>query len=155
MKINFTKKEYRALLDLLKISDWVLHAHTFGDRKETKNHALLIQKLLSSASVMGFEDLIVKDKNTGKYYPTQKYEGDDGYMQHIEFHDNNVFWEELSYKLAMRDLIDQEGESQVEKMDPFDRGTKVIQLEEWYIEEFGRNGIQNLKASSKPVKKPH
>lgn len=30
MKINFTKKEYRLLLDTLYVSDWVMHSYAMN-----------------------------------------------------------------------------------------------------------------------------
>ena len=31
MKINFTKKEYHLLIDMLYLSDWVMHSHSTSD----------------------------------------------------------------------------------------------------------------------------
>ena len=38
MKINITKKEYQTLLDMLYLSDWVLHAHSEEKSEETKSY---------------------------------------------------------------------------------------------------------------------
>ena len=57
MKINFTKREYRLLIDILEISEWVLNAHSNVEREDTKKYSELAQKIFSYAKEMGYEDL--------------------------------------------------------------------------------------------------
>jgi hypothetical protein len=49
MKINFTKKEYRLLLDMVEIAEWVLNAHKSDPSDEIKKYSDLYQKILSYA----------------------------------------------------------------------------------------------------------
>jgi len=156
MKINFTKKEYRALLDLIEIANWVIHAHAApGKREETEQYDAVIQKVLSFAKEMGLEDLIKQDKETQLFWPTKKYEEHGDHMQIIDLYDDDVFWDGLSFKLSLRDLINQEGEEAVEKMDFSERGTKLIQLQEWYDDELDQNGLQNVKLDINKNKRMH
>ena len=153
MKIDLSKKEYKALMDLLNVSDWVLHAHKGVDAPDTSQYRQLIQKLSQHANEMGMSDLIEQDKVSGEYFPTKKYEDHGAYMPIIEEFEEYSFWSNLSFKLAIRDLIDQDGERKVEKMALSDRGSKIMQLEDWYTDEFNDNGIQNVKVDIKPTKK--
>ncbi len=153
MKINFTKKEYQLLVDLLNTADWVLHAHTAGERQDTRDYAQLIQRILSYAKQMGMESSIKYDKGLERYVPTSNYEESGKHMQFIDLYDDDVFWDGLSYKLSLRDLIEQEGQTAVEKMDFTERGSKLIQLQEWYEEEFDQNGIKNVKVVTEKIKK--
>jgi len=63
MKINFTKKEYRSLIDLLDIANWVINAHRTGIGEEPKEYADLIQKIYSFSKEMGCEDIIEFNKS--------------------------------------------------------------------------------------------
>ena len=38
MKIHFTKKEYRLLLDMLYIADWVMNSHQLINERSHKEH---------------------------------------------------------------------------------------------------------------------
>lgn len=145
MKINFTRKEYRLLIDILEISEWVLNAHSSVEREDTKKYSELIQKIFSYAKQMGYEDLIVYDKHLEGYYATREYEENGEQMRFIEEFEEDVFWDALANKLAWRDLVQQEGVEVVEKMEFVERGTKLMDLESWYQEEFTENGLTNVK----------
>ena len=56
MTVDFTKVEYRLLIDLLAIGDWVLHAHKTGEPKETQPYRDLMQKVFSFSKEMEAED---------------------------------------------------------------------------------------------------
>jgi len=58
MKINITKKEYRTLLEMIEIANWVLFAHKIEKDPETDKFRELEQKLLSYAKDMGAKHLV-------------------------------------------------------------------------------------------------
>lgn len=55
MKINITKKEYQLFLDMVYLSDWVLHAHSEERTEEKKPYKELEQKILAFANEFGME----------------------------------------------------------------------------------------------------
>ena len=55
MKINFTKAEYKALIELLYMGDWVAHAFTNHNSDENKEYKQLTQKIYAIAKQMGCE----------------------------------------------------------------------------------------------------
>ena len=105
MKIHFTKKEYRHLLELLYIADWIVNSHTTVDQEEPKDYSDIIQKVYSYSKQMGCEDLIEHEKKQGKYFPTGKAEQELETKGYIEEFENNTFWEELISRLAERDTL--------------------------------------------------
>ncbi len=153
MKINFTKREYRLLIDILEISEWVLNAHSNVEREDTKKYSELMQKLYSYAKEMGYEDLIKYDRRLDGYFATREYEENGEQMRFIEEFEEDVFWDSLANKLAWRDLIQQEGEEVVEKMEFVERGTKMMELESWYQEELTENGLVNVKVVKEKTNK--
>jgi hypothetical protein len=144
MKIDITKKEYRALLDVFHIADWVLHAYKTEEGPETEEYRNLEQKFLSFAKEMGFEHLVEFDAETGKYFPTREYEDTSSVMDAIVDYDNESFWDELIERLASRDLILQEGKDKVMAMDFEERLVKTETLKEKYSDEFYRNGLSRV-----------
>ena len=144
MKIDITKKEYRALLDVFHLADWVLHAYKTEEGPETEEYRALEQKILSLAAEMGFGQLVEFDDETGKYFPTREYEDTSSVMDAIVDYDNECFWEELIERLASRDLILQEGKDKVLAMDFEERSVKTEALREKYSDEFYKNGLSRM-----------
>ena len=144
MKINFTNKEYRLLLDMVEIAEWVLNSHRTDPSDEIKKYSEIYQKVLSYAKEMGFENLITYDKNLGGFYATFEYEESE-HMRYIEQFEDDVFWEALPNRLAMRDLVKQVGEKRYMEMEFEERATKLVELESIYYKELNENGIDNLR----------
>jgi hypothetical protein len=144
MKINFTNKEYRLLLDMVEIAEWVLNAHKTASSDEIKKYSDLYQKILSYAKDMGFENLIIYDKNLDGYFATSEYEESE-HMRYIEEFEDDVFWDALPHRLAERDLIKEVGEKKYEEMEFVKRATKLVELESIYYKELEENGIDNLR----------
>jgi len=53
MKINFTKKEYQTLVEMLLTADWVIRSHEEEPRAETKAYDDPRKKVLSHVKEMG------------------------------------------------------------------------------------------------------
>ena len=92
---------------------------------------------------MGFEPLVEFDAETGKYFPTREYEDTSSVMDAIVDYDNECFWDELTERLAYRDLVVQEGKDKVLGMDFEERFAKTEALREKYSDEFYRNGLKS------------
>jgi hypothetical protein len=144
MKIEITDKEYRVLLDVFHLADWVLHAYKTEGGPETEEFRVLEQKNLALAAEMGFGQLVEYDEETGKYFPTREYEDTSSVMDAIVDYDNESFWDELTERLAYRDLILQEGKDKVLGMDFEERFAKTEALREKYSDEFYRNGLNRV-----------
>lgn len=144
MKIDISKEEYRVLLDAFHIADWVFHAYKTEEGPETEEFRNLEQKILALAAEMGFEHLVEYDEETGRYFPTREYEDTSLVMDAIVDYDNESFWDELTERLASRDLILQEGKDKVLGMDFEERLTKTEGLRGKYSDEFYQNGLNRL-----------
>lgn len=144
MKIEITEKEYRALLDIFHIADWVLHSHKMEEGPETEEYRNLEQKIFSFAEEMGFANLVEYDPEMKEYFPTREYDETNVVMEAIVDYDNESFWEELMERLATRDLIGREGKEKVMAMDDEERLAKTEDLREKYAAEFERYGISRV-----------
>ncbi|MDT8317195.1 MAG: hypothetical protein RQ824_04280 [bacterium] len=144
MKIHFTKKEYRSLLDLITIAEWIMNSHKMGDDPSSEPHEQIEQKILSYAKDFGFENLIAHDKNNDKYSQTREYEDAETFMSFVEEFEEESFWDKLCTRLAQRDLLQELGVEKIKAMDLFERLTKEDEIAVKYNEEFIRNGLKNL-----------
>lgn len=144
MKISLSKKDYRLLLDMLAISDWVMNSHKVEDDPRTEPYEKLEQKLFAFAKDFDCEDLVMYDKETGEYYPTAEYDEHIFDTRFIEEFEDMSFWEKLCSGLAQRDLILEKGIEEVKKMDTLERMNEEDHRAEKYETEFSENGLKNL-----------
>lgn len=147
MDISLTKKEYRLLLDIFAITDWVMNAHRAEDDPRTKPYHKLEQKILSYAKDVGFEKLIDYDEDLKEYVSTLDYEELKTDRQFIDEFEEEVFWDHLIMRLAVRDHINEKGLSTVRKMDPMDRMIEEDRYVEKYEKEFVEHGLDNIRIS--------
>ncbi|RKX62809.1 MAG: hypothetical protein DRP37_00605 [Thermodesulfobacteriota bacterium] len=146
MKINITKKEYKSLLDILSIADWILNAHKIGDDPETEEYEKLEQKLNSYAEDMGYGNFVTYDTKLKKFFPTKEFEETSKFREFIDEFENATFWDELLHRLVERDLIKQEGGvKNVMNMNFRERLEKEEPLEKMYATEFEANGLDNIR----------
>jgi hypothetical protein len=144
MKIHFTKKEYRLLLDMVSIANWVMNSHTTGNNSKSEPYEELEQKILSYAKDAGFESLVTYNKEYSKYFPTREYEDEETDRSFIDEYEEEVFWEELCGRLAQRDLLKEKGIQKIKEMDPIEVLTEEDKIAEKYDKEFTENGLKNL-----------
>lgn len=146
MKIDLTRKEYRDLLDILAIANWVLNAHKVDREPRTARYDKLEQKLLALAKEMGYENLVEHAPEHNRYFPTREYEETSAAQAFITEYDNDSFWEEMTARLAERDLVRQlGGHDRIATLSPEELFEKLGKLEEYYGTEFSRNGLENLQ----------
>ncbi len=145
MKINFTKKEYLLLLDVLYMADWVLNAHREADEKEdTREYEKLEQKILSYAKKMGMEKYVDFDPEYNMYFHSRFFEDTRRAQEFIDEFENDCFWEELINRLTKRDFLKSFSEKEIKEMDPYTRFERLLELSEKYSDEFEKNGLKNI-----------
>ena len=128
MNIELTDKEFRRLLDLVYIGNWILNSTREKDRFE--DYDILQEKLFALCARNGMSALISRWQ--GHIFPSQAYENG-GIHEAIADYEDAVFFDILAEELARRDL----GE------DCDDLGALTGRMDE-YMDEFEANGIENL-----------
>jgi hypothetical protein len=144
MKIHVTKKEYRLLVDMLYLSDWIMHSHCIGDEQRHHEYEKLRKSILSHYKEMGAEDIIEYSKENDAYYETRDYD-DYIHEKFINAYNEEIFWEGLIDKLIMRDLIKEIGVEKYNTMEEMERFKKISEVEERYANEFTSHGLENVK----------
>ena len=131
MNIELSEKEFRRLLDMVYIGNWILNSTRGDDRFE--DYDQLQEKLFSLCPDHGMRALI--QRWHGHIFPSQAYE-DGGIHEAIADYEDAVFFDILAEELARRDMVS-------EQHDQDDLQELQRRMEE-YISEFERNGIQNI-----------
>lgn len=125
--IELTDKEFRRLLDMVYIGNWILNSTRLEDRFE--DYDKIQEKLFSLCAGNGMKMLI--ERWGGHVYPSKAYE-DGGIHEAIADYEDAVFFDLLAEVLAQRDL----GESA-------ELSSLTARIDE-YLDEFEANGLANL-----------
>ena len=132
MQIELSKKEFRSLLDLVYIGNWVLNSTRGNDRFQVYDD--LESKLFSLCRNNGMKVLV--EEWEGVDVPSRAY-ADGGIHEAIAFYEDNVFYEILAEELSRRDMDYAEitDENYEEIMGRMNR----------YMDEFQLSGLEHLK----------
>ncbi|MFC5700386.1 hypothetical protein ACFPVX_03740 [Cohnella faecalis] len=137
--IELSDEQYRTLIELVYLGSWIANATKLSEEEMNQDYIKLEQLLYKQSKMFKSEDIIALDKRTNSYYTTSFFE--DGMMPVVEQYDDDSFWEELSSRLAKRDLLKETGP--VHKWSEKQLSRKY-ELEEYYEQEFTENGLRNL-----------
>ena len=132
MQIELTEKEFRRLLDMVYIGNWILNSCRDDDRFEDYDD--LEEKLFSLCPDHGMAALVQRWR--GHSYPSQAYE-EGGIHEAIADYEDAVFYDILAEELARRDM-------QAEQVSEEDAEELNARMEA-YFAEFEKHGIDNVK----------
>lgn len=146
IQLDFTEEEFRKLMEVMYIADWVTNAHKIPDRKSNPYYAL-DQRIMAQAKAAGCGDL-VEDPGKGKeLFPSKKLE--EKCHGTLDEYDNDTFWDELVNRLALRDIEEERGADALEAMSPEERIAVIGEMEERYQTETEMHGIDRLEIVEK------
>ena len=131
MQIELSKKEFRNLLDMVYIGNWVLNSTRGEDRFQIYDD--LESKLFALAREQGMK--VLAQTIQGTVVPSKAYtEG--GIHEAIAYYEDNVFYEILAEELSRRDMnypdITQENYEE------------IISRMDRYMSEFELSGVDHL-----------
>ena len=131
MKIELTEKQFRRLLDLVYIGNWVLNSTRGDDR--IREYDEVESTVFSNCINHGMVPLV--ESYQGELIPSRAF-AEGGIHEAIMEYENNVFFDILAEDLARRDMNDA----------PIDETNceELAQRIETYINEFEENGTDNI-----------
>ena len=131
MTIELSKGEFRSLLDLVYIGNWILNSTRGNDR--IVEYDRVESKLFGVCSGTGFDSLV--EKRLGVSFPSRAY-AEGGIQDAIAYYEDGVFFDILAEELAKRDMGYPEitGENYDELKERMDK----------YMEEFNASGVENV-----------
>ena len=131
MNIELTEKEFRRLLDLVYVGNWVLNSTRGSDRIE--EYDKVESAVFSNCEKAGMHALY--ERAPDGCYPSAAFENG-GIQDAIADYEDTVFFEILAEELARRDM-------DFEPIGP-ENFTELASRIEEYIEEFEQNGMDNI-----------
>ncbi len=142
--IELTDAQYKTLIKLAFLGEWVLNAHNVESKYPKEQQVL--NHLLSKFKTFNAEELVHEVDED------EDYEVEDevvmGYLEQlIEFRED-TFWELLVNKLVGRDLIEILLAKDPEALKNFseeEREAMIYKLEKFYKKEFDTAGLETLR----------
>lgn len=131
MQFNLTKKEFRQLLDMVYIGNWILNSTRGDDRFQDYDN--LESKLFTLCRSCGM-DALAEDWND-TVIPSQAYQKG-GIQEVIAYYEDNVFYEILAEELSRRDM----GYAEISE----DNYDEIVSRMEGYMSEFQASGVDRL-----------
>ncbi len=132
MQIELSKQEFRTLLDLVYIGNWVLNSTRGDDRFQVYDD--LESKLFALCRDNGMKVLVEKWEGTD--IPSRAY-AEGGIHEAIAYYEDNVFYEILAEELSRRDM--DYAEITDENYD------EIMGRMRSYMDEFQLSGLDHLK----------
>ena len=126
MQIELTKKEFRRLLDLVYIGNWVLNSTRGSDRFADYDNLESKIFALSPALSELWEGVVI---------PSRAY-AEGGIHEAIAYYEDNVFYEILAEELSRRDMDYPEINA--------DNYDEIISRMQQYMEVFQISGVDRL-----------
>ena len=131
MQIDLSVKEFRRLLDLVYIGNWVLNSTRGDDRFQDYDN--VESKLFGLCRGPGMDALA--EPWNGTVLPSKAYE-EGGIQQAIAYYEDNVFYQILAEELSLRDM----GYADITE-ENYDEAVSRMNR---YMTEFESSGLNNL-----------
>lgn len=131
MQIELTNKEFRMLLDMVYIGNWILNSTRGDDRFQDYDN--IESKLFALCHNTGLRALAqIQDGTT---IPSQAYT-QGGIHEAIAFYEDNIFYEILAEELSRRDM-------NYPEVTPENYG-EIVERMNRYMDEFELSGVDRL-----------
>ena len=135
MKLELTRKQYRRLLDLVYIGNWVLNSTRGEDR--IPDYDEVESLLFAKAAEEGMP--ILAEVYNGEVIPSRAF-AEGGIHEAIMDYEDNVFFDILAEDLARRDMDD----APIDESNYDELNSRI----DAYIAEFEQHGTDNLMVDS-------
>jgi len=137
VKLELTTEEYRKLVELAYLGEWMINAQHDPEFQDEAAEAT-IQSVLAAYK----QPDVDRDEETGDYFMQSEWT-ERLYDDHILDYDDHVFWDELTERLAIRDLARERG-VEAEGIDREEEIHILRPIEEKYRREFEEHGLDRL-----------
>lgn len=132
MELNLSKKQYRRLLDLVYIGNWVLNSTREEDRIGDYDEVETL--LFSQAAAAGMAPLA--EVYEGEVVPSKAF-AEGGIHEAIMDYEDNIFFDILAEDLARRDMDD----APIDESNYEELATRI----DAYISEFELHGTDHIQ----------
>lgn len=141
IKLEFTNEEFRKLIELAYLGEWMVNAQHDPEFQD-EPAGVIVQKLLAAHKLPDVD----LDAETGEYFMKSAWT-ERLYDEYILDYDDHTFWDELTERLALRDLARERG-VEADLIIRDDDLMHLKPLEERYRSELEEHGLDRLDISS-------
>ena len=139
MTITLSDEQYRRLVVLTMLGEWMVNA---TQKEPDANYEYAASQLYSFAKGTPAEKLVSLDPETRMWVPSA--DSDEEIHALIDDYDDKMFWEDLTTRMAERDLLAERGERAVNGMRPAERVRMIQSYAKPYVDEFEERGLDRL-----------
>lgn len=151
MHLRLTDQELATLVEMVSLAANVASwNHREGSDKRIAAFEDLESKILEKAGHSGLAEWIEFDEEKQRHRVRQEVEERLFYHECYDEFRNESFWEELTIRLADRDLARAIGVQAWEKLDEEERRARTTEWEKRYWDEFSKHGIERVAVLSPP-----
>ena len=141
VQINLTKEQYKTLVELVDLGQWMANAIR---TKRIKKYDDMEQHVFSFTKQAGLQDCVDYDDKLKMHFLLREFEETVIFPLKEEY-DDYTFWDELAHRLADRDMLKRFGEKELARM-PRDEMNKVRDaLVSKYEDESVEHGLDRLE----------
>lgn len=145
MHLRFTEEELGVLIEMVSLAAEVASLNRRPGAKESfARFEALENTILEKVTHLGFGDIIEFDEVHQRYRVSTDYLTRSFVQEALDEMRNEIFWEELTLRLAERDVIRKIGLPAWNSLDEKTRKEHTGPIEKNYWEEFTKRGIDTL-----------
>ena len=145
MHLRFTEEELATLIEMISLAAEVASLNRKpGAEASYKVYEDLENIILEKAKLKGFAEMVEFDEESQRHRVKGEYLSQSFVQEVIDEMRNEIFWEELTLRLAERDTIRRMGLPAWNKLNEEQRRQETQPIEKRYWDEFTKLGIDNL-----------
>lgn len=145
MHLRFTEEELGVLIDMVSLAAEVASLNRRpGAEKKYARFEELESTLLEKLTHLGFGNLIEFDEEHQRHRLTTEYLTKSFVQESLDEMRNEIFWEEITLRMAERDVIRKIGLPAWNGLDEDARRAHTEPVEKSYWSEFTKRGIEKL-----------
>ncbi len=145
MHLRFTEEELATLVEMVSLAAEVASLNRKpGAENPFRAYEEFENTLLEKAKLKGLGEIIEFDEESGRHRVSTDYLTKSFVQECLDEMRNEIFWEEITLRLAERDIIRKIGLPAWNQLDEAARRAKTEPIERRYWTEFTTKGIDNL-----------
>ncbi|MCL6593566.1 MAG: hypothetical protein K6T31_06280 [Alicyclobacillus sp.] len=139
MQIELSREQYRQLLILIFLGEWVANGSQLDEQAKQALQATA-DHIYALAQQYGADDWVEYCEECGVYHANETME--EALFPLIDEYDEETFWDVLSHHLAYRDVVTAAGQDK--------EFTKEMEMRLWrrkeqYEQEFQKHGLEHVR----------
>ncbi len=144
MKIEFTKEQYENLIKLVHVGNYIINGTRMEDEEVTQYNELenYVNKF---AKDFELSNLVVEED--GEFYPSEELLGSEELEAYMEEYTDEIFWDELADRLAVKAILGGYDDEALEKMTTEEQFFLRMYVAEQFEGEFEEAGLENVTLS--------